>query len=401
MRPVQDLIPFEEAERALRAHLAPTDRFENVPLKDAAGRVLARDVIAPVDVPPFDRSAMDGYAARAADTARATPSAPRALKVVGVAHAGDAPGNPLRSGECVQIATGAPIPTGADAVVMVERTRLEGSRVLVAAPVAPGENVTPRGRDLRKDRVALRRDTPLTPSRLGALAALGLTHAPVYGRPRVALLSTGSELREPGDPLAPGQIYDSNSTSLAAALQGHGVQVTQGDLVPDDSDALRRALDAARGPDLILVTGSSSAGEKDYLVPLLERHGEIIFHGVHVRPGKPLLLARYGQTPLVGLAGNPASCLLMMYALVIPALRRFQHLEPRWEMTVPATMAHDVRSPAGKRHFLPVRLRNGAAESTYKESDTITSLADADGYVEIPDAVDRLPAGAPVQVRLF
>lgn len=401
MRPIQRLIPFEEAERMLEANLAPTDRIENVPLKGAAGRALAHDVVAPMDVPPFDRSAMDGYAVRARDTTGAAPVSPRALKRVGVVHAGEAPRKPVGPDECFQIATGAPIPKGADAVIMVERTRLEGGRVLLEAAVTAGENVTPRGRDLRQGTVALGRGLPLTPARLGAMAALGLARAAVYGRPKVTLISTGSEIRPPGEPLGPGQIYDSNSTSLAALLEAHGVRLAPLGLVHDDSGALRHALDQAQGSDLILVTGSSSAGEKDLLVPLLQRHGEILFHGVDVRPGKPLLLARHGKEPLLGLAGNPASCLLMAYVLVVPALRRFQHLEPRWEPTVQATLAQDVRSPAGKRHFLPVRLRDGRAESTYKESDTITSLADADGYVEIAEAVERLAAGSTVTVRLF
>lgn len=382
--------------------LAPTNRIESAPLLDAVGRILATDIRAPIDVPGFDRSAMDGYALRSADTDTATPARPVPLRLAGAVHAGAQASQEVRPGECVQIATGAPLPSGADAVVMVEQTRLEGPQVLLERSLKRNENVSPQGGDLRTGGLALPAQVLLSPPRIATLAALGLGTVPVYERPRVALLSTGTELRTPGQDLGPGLIYDSNTPALEAILRQHHARIDHLGILPDEPGRLERTLsEAAPGYDLLLVTGSSSAGERDYLVDALGLVGRVDLHGVDVKPGKPLLLGRVGETPIVGLAGNPASCILMAYALVVPALRRWQHLPGEWTARRPARLAHDLASPKGKRHFVPVRLRGEEAENVFRESDATTSLANADGFIEIPEATERLPRGSPVNVRPF
>lgn len=403
MRALPDkLLPFNDARKLLFDSVGLSQRTETVPLAEAHARAIANVIKAPIDVPAFDRSAMDGYALRAPDTRGANTSEPRALKLVGVAHAGAPFDGKVRNGECVQIATGAPIPGSCDAVVMVENTKRVDDQVWIQAPLEEGENVSRQGSDVKKGDIALAHDSVLTPARLAVLASLGVTKVNVYMRPKVALLSTGSELREPGESLGRGTIYDSNTTSLSNLLRAHGAIVETSGILPDDPKILRNALTRFRGADLILVTGSSSAGEHDYLAETVRNIGSIQYHGVAVKPGKPLILARLWAKPMLGLAGNPASCVMMAYALVVPALRRFQHLPLDWDRRVRAKLSHDVKSPATKRHFLPVRLKpNGTCESVYKESDATTSIANADGYIEIPDEVTRLEEGSVAIVHLF
>lgn len=395
------LLPFDEAKRLVLEAMPPTTRIESAAIADALGRVAAEDVRAPIDVPGFDRSAMDGYAVRAADTSKAKAGAPARLRIVGAAHAGAPLSRSLGKGECAEIATGAPVPPGADAVVMVERTRRHGEEAWVEGAVAPGENVSSRGGDLRRGDVAVPVGSLFTPARLAVLAALGLERVNVFARPRVALVSTGSELREPGEELSAGLIYDSNSTSLSAVLAGHGARVEASGIVPDEPGRLRTALERLRDADLFVVTGSSSAGEKDYLEETVRGVGSVAFHGVAVKPGKPLLLGRAWGTPVLGLAGNPASCLLMAYVLVVPAVRQFQHLALDWERRVGARLAHDVAPTKDRKLFVPVRVREGTCESVFKESDATTSLAHADGYVEVVEGSPGLQRGATVEVRLF
>lgn len=403
MHPLAErLLPFNDARRLLFESVGVTARSETVPLAQAHGRAVSSDIRAPIDVPAFDRAAMDGYALRATDSTGASSSQPRAFQIVGAAHAGAGFDGKVRSGECVQIATGAPVPGGCDAVVMVERTKRAAQQMWIERPLREAENVSLQGSDVQRGAVALAGDSVLTPARLAVLASVGVTDVNVYHRPRVALLSTGSELREPGESLGRGTIYDSNSTSLWILLQAHGATVEKSGILPDDPKILRNALTRFRGADLVLVTGSSSAGEHDYLAETVRNLGSIQYHGVAVKPGKPLLLAKLWAKPLLGLAGNPASCVMMAYALVVPALRRFQHLPLDWERRVRAKLLHPVKSPPGKRHFLPVRLRpNGGCESVYKESDATTSIANADGYIEIPDEADGLEEGTVVIVHLF
>jgi molybdenum cofactor synthesis domain-containing protein len=401
MRPLQRLIPFDEARARWMATCTPTQRQETVAFEDADGRTLAADVKAPIDVPGFDRSAMDGFAVASQDTSGAGVATPVRLRLVGTIHAGAPTALKIKAGECAQIATGGALPEGADAVVMVEQTRFVDAQVEVLRPVRAKENVGAKGGDLRAGETALARGLRLNPARIAVLAALGLKTATVHDRPRVAIVSTGSELRTPGQNLKPGLIYDSNSPALSALLRRHGSRVEHAGIVPDDPELLRKTLLRLTHADLILVTGSSSAGERDHLVPLMGEIGTVEFHGVDVKPGKPLLLGRLGAVPVLGLAGNPASCLLMCEVLVVPWLRRFQHQPRRPPTTVLARWAHPVTSPKGKRHFLPVRLRDGRAESVYKESDSTTSLSRADGYVEIKEQTESIDEGAEAEIHLF
>jgi len=402
MRPFASTISLDEARRRLDAHVRPIERRERVALADAAGRVAAVDVFSPIDVPPFARSAMDGYAVCAADTAGASRERPVVLRLVDRIYTGRPSATPIHAGTCAEIATGAPLPDGADAVIMVEETAIAGDdRVALLASAAAGQNIGRRGADItRGDRVAAAGDY-LTPSRVGALAAIGSVDVEVYARPRVAILSTGNEVVEGGRPLEPGQIYDVNRFTLAAIVAAHGGVAEPHRPVGDTVDALVVALEVCAAADVIVFSGGSSVGERDLIVDAIAARGEMIFHGIAVRPGKPTAFARVDATPFFGMPGNPTSCLSNAYVLLVPFLRATARLPRFAPQTVRAPLARRIVSVTGRHQFYTVQLRDGGAHPAFKGSGDITSLSRADGYIEIPADQDVVEEGTVVEVVLL
>ena len=403
MRPFTATIPLEEAQQRLRDAARPLARVETVALDQLVGRVLAEDVTARADVPPFARAMMDGYAVRADDTTGATPDTPRVLSVVGRVFTGEVFGGRVGAGEAVEIATGAPLPDGATVVVMVEDTAPGASadRVLVRASVAPGQHVGRAGADISQGEVVLRAGDHLLPARVGVLAALGLREALVYARPRVAIVSTGNEVVPPGTPLRPGQIHDVNRTTLCAIVDAHGGEPAPLAVAADTLDALHEALAETVGCDAIVFSGGSSVGDRDLLIDLLQSRGEVVFHGVATRPGKPTAFGTIGGAPVFGMPGNPTSCLTNAYVMLVPFLRTLAHLPPHRPHVVRVPLARRVASAPDRTQFYTVRIVDGHAEPAFKASSDITSMAHADGYVEIAAEVTALEAGSIVDVVLF
>jgi molybdenum cofactor synthesis domain-containing protein len=401
MRPFTHTIPLSEALAVMRAAARPVQRTGTVALAEAEWRVLAEEVSAARDVPPFDRSAMDGYAVRAADTSAARADAPVWLDLAGAVYTGEVWHGEIGRGQCLEIATGAPVPAGADAVVMVERTRRAGSRVAVLEPVAGGQHVVPRGRDMRAGHAVLAPGACLTPARIGVAAAVGLTQLLVYDRPRVAIASTGNEIVDPGAPAGPGQIFDVNRATLPPLVRAHGGTPVVLAPVPDTLDDLRGALDDARDADLVVVSGGSSVGERDLLVDAVRERGEVLFHGLAVKPGKPTLLARLDHQLLLGLPGNPTSCLSNAYLLLIPLLRWTARLPPHRPEVRRVTLARTIVSASDRHQFFTVRCEGDRAWPVFKGSGEISSMSDADGYLEIPVGVERIEEGTDVDVTLF
>src|SRR4051795_5136112 len=369
MRPFASTISLEEARRRLNAAVRPITRIERVRLEDAGGRVAAADISSPIDVPPFARSAMDGYAVIAADTAETRRSAPVRLRLIDRIYTGEVSPVTIERGCCAEIATGAPLPSGADAVIMVEETaRAEGGdAVEIFAPAIAGQHVGRRGADIAAgDRVIASGDW-LSPSRLGAIAAIGQSEADVFARPRVAILSTGNEVIEPGGTLAPGQIFDVNRFTLGAIVTAHGGVPVAHRAAQDTVAALVAALDACASADLIVFSGGSSVGERDLVVDAIAARGEMIFHGIAVRPGKPTAFAVVaGRTPFFGMPGNPSSCLSNAYILLVPFLRATARLPLYAPRTVQAHLGRRIVSPAGRHQFYTVQLRDGAAFPAFK-----------------------------------
>ena len=403
MRPFRKTIPFEEALCIVREAARPLDRAVPVGLADAAGRVLAEDIVAGGDVPPFDRAAMDGYAVVAADTFGAGRQEPARLRCIESIHSGMVSTRRLGAGECIQIATGAPLPDGADAVVMVEETAREGDAVRVFSPVHPRQHVGRRGADIEAGRTLLRRGDLLTPSRVGSVAALGTAEVSVYDRPRVGLVSTGNEIVEPGRPLRAGQIYDINRFTLGAVVSEHGGVPVPCPITADSLPALGAAVDdiIAQGTDILVFSGGSSVGERDLTLDVMRQKGSVAFHGIAVKPGKPTAFGHIGATPVLGMPGYPTSCLSNAYLLLVPFLRRVARLPPHRVRTVTVPAAHRFVSTPGRHQFYTVRIVDGLAVGAFKASGDITSMSQADGYVQIPLRTDVIEEGEPVEVALF
>jgi len=402
MRPFTQTIAFADALQRVLEAAVPLDRTEIVGIAEADGRVVAADVISRIDVPPFDRAAMDGYAVRAADTDRAAPDAPRELTCVDRVLAGQVSAARVEPGTCLEIATGAPLPAGADAVVMVEHTSRSASAVRVTVAAAPGQHVGRRGSDLAAGQRAAGAGNVISPARLGALAAVGETRVSVFARPSVAILSTGDEIAAPGAPLRPGQIYDVNRVTLEAVIARHGGTSTRLPLAADDVGVLTDALRAAAGShDVLLASGGSSVGVRDLLRDAVAACGTVMFHGIAVKPGKPTLLGRIGRAVVFGMPGNPTSCLSNAYMLLVPFLRKVARL-PVWAPhRVRLPLARRIVSVAGRHQFYTVRVEDGRVVPAFKGSGDITSLAEADGYIEIPSDRDGVEEGMEVEVILF
>jgi len=286
--------------------------------------------------------------------------------------------------------------------VMVEDTdKDDGGRVRIFGPVYPGQNLTRQGADIRAGQTVLGDGDILTPSRIGAVAALGLNEVEVYAMPRVAILSTGNEVVEPGQPLKPGHIYDINKFTLSSILREHGVEPVPYPTAPDTVDDLERALAACLAEDVVLFSGGSSVGERDLIVDVVERMGEVRFHGIAVKPGKPTLFGVIGGKPIFGMPGYPTSCLSNAYMLLIEPLRRMARL-PAWApRTVTRPLGQRVVSTTGRHQFYTVRIVDNVVMPAFKASGDITSMSQADGYIEIPAQTDVVEKGELVTVTLF
>jgi molybdenum cofactor synthesis domain-containing protein len=397
MRPFTSTMPFGDALKIALDATQPVTGTETIAIAVADGRVAAADVVSSLDVPPFDRSAMDGFAVRSSDC-----SAPSAiLRVIGRVFTGEVFPGELKPGECVEIATGAPLPAGADAVVLVEETESAGADLKVRAQVKPAQNIGRRAADIAKDARVVSRGDVMTPSRVGAVAAVGVREIDVFRKPTVAIVSTGNEVVAPGLPLPPGHIYDINRFTLESVVRRHGGSPVALASPGDSIEQLDRVLDAAAGYDLIVFSGGSSVGDRDLVRDVIGARGRILFHGIAVKPGKPTAFAVIGSALFLGMPGNPTSCLSNAYILLIPVLRKLAGL-PAWDpRTATVPLARRIASANDRHQFYTVRLVNGQAEPAFKGSGDITSMAHADGYIEIPANTESIEAGAPVRVTLF
>lgn len=365
--------------------------IETVPLALASGRILRGDPAALVDLPPFDNSAMDGYAVRAADTAGATPASPAVLRLIGAVPAGATGGTTVEPGACVRIYTGSPVPPGADAVIMQEDTTVpvdDAGWVQVCDPVKPFENLRLRGEDVRRGEVLARSGVRLDAAKLALLAACGHASVPVGRAPRAAILSTGNELRRPGQALAPGQIYESNSVMLRALSGPVGVPASVLQPVEDSLDAvsetLRRGLDEH---DVIITSGGVSVGDYDYVKTAVTRlGGRLDLWRVAIKPGKPFALATFGDKILFGLPGNPVSAFVTFLLLVRPALLRMQGAADLNLPSHPGTLRQPLQNPGDRRHFVRVHagpdgeIRPAGPQASHR----LASLAEANGLVDMP-----------------
>ncbi len=401
MRPIKKLIQLNEAIRLVSERIRPITRTEEVPIVESVGRVAAEGVVSEVSVPAFARSALDGYAVRASDTYSATKSSPAKMKITEAVYAGTVAKEAVRKGQSAEIATGAMLPKGADAVVMVEDTELENGIVLINTPVHPGQNVSKKCEDIVPGTKVLSKGELLNPSKIGSLAAIGRSMVVVYSKPLVGIIPTGNEIVPLGSGLGPGQVFDINSYTLSAVVESNGGTAKGFGIVSDTIDELSEVLKEGAECDMLVFSGGSSVGERDVMLDVLERMGEVIFHGIAVKPGKPTLFGTVGKQLIFGMPGYPTACLSNAYILLRPVLRRMARLPDNPPASVRARMAKRVVSTTGRTQFLTVRIVDGVAHPAFKESGAITSMAFADGYVVIPADVDLLEKDEEVEVYLL
>jgi putative molybdopterin biosynthesis protein len=409
-----EVVSAEEAQARFAQHLDLTALpGESVPLAQALGRVLASDVAAAVDAPPFDRSNVDGFAVRAADTTGASDGAPRQLRLNDeVVMCGHAPALTVASGTATAIATGGVLPRGADAVVMIEHTELiealDGPAIDVRRAVAPGQLVSYAGSDIARGETVLRRGARISSREIGMLAACGFDRANVVRRPAVAVLSTGNELMPPGETLHPGAVYDSNGEILGAAITEAGGVPARLGIVPDDAAALDLALrDALARCDIVVLSGGTSKGVGDLSHQVVAGLGEpgILVHGVALKPGKPLCLAVVAGKPVVVLPGFPTSAIFTFHTFVAPVIRARAGLLPKSARTLEATIPVRLPSELGRQEFVLVALIAGdqgpIAFPTPKGSGAITAFSQADGFLAVDALSTVVEAGTRAKVTLI
>ncbi len=370
-------------------------RTETVPLQNACGRVLAQDVTANEDIPPFDRTTVDGFAVCAADCFGAGAAIPAELEIVGEIAMGEAPAFSLRRGQCAKISTGGMLPKGADAAVMVEHTEESGSLCLVYNGVFPGANVTRRGDDITTGAVVLKKGTPLRAPEIGVLAALGVYEVPVMQRPVVAVISTGDELVT-GTPEA-GQMRDVNSFLLVSALESFGCKAVLFGAVKDERAAVKAALEnCLQTSDMVLLSGGSSAGARDLTLAVLQQLGEVCFHGVAMKPGKPTIFGTAKGKPVFGLPGHPLAAYFVFRLLVCEALRTWFSL-PQETPAGTAALGVNIPSNHGREEYLCVKKEaDGTLLPLHTKSGVISVLSGADGFIRIPRDAEGLAKGTVI-----
>jgi molybdopterin molybdotransferase len=398
------LLPVEEAERIIHARVAPVAEVETVSLQAAHGRVLARDVLAPIDLPPFDNSAVDGYAVRHADL---DGKAETRLTVAERVTAGRAAARALPAGAAIHIFTGAPMPAGADTVFMQEDVRREGDAVIVPAGLACGANRRLAGEDVRAGSIALAAGRRLAAQHVALAAGVGVTALDVFRRVRVAVFSTGDEIVEPGRPRPAAALFDANRYLLIALIERLGGVATDLGILPDNPARLARAIAAAAAEhDLVVTSGGVSTGEADHVRHAVEAVGRLVFWRVAIKPGRPVAMGvipgARGGAAFVGLPGNPAAVYVTFARIVRPLLLRLAGAEAAPLVPLPVRSAFAYRKRAGRREYVRVKLAR-AADGTVEAikhaqegAGIITSLTETDGLIELPEDVTTVAPGATV-----
>lgn len=379
---------------------------ETVGINDVLHRILAEDIVSPEDIPPFPRSLVDGYALKVKDIQGARETNPSFLYIQGEIRIGEATHVELEDGKCVYLTTGAMIPGGADGVVMQEFARAAGDAVEVTKTLHRGENICFQGEDIARGTVALRKGRRISAFDAGVLSVLGLPVVPVYKRPVAGIISTGDEIVSVEETPPFGKIRDINGHTIANILKGNGASCIFFGIGQDTVDSITDKLQLARECDLVILSGGSSKGQRDCMADAIVRlGGEILFHGINIRPGKPTIFGRLWGKPVFGLPGHPNSCAMVMMRFVLPLLRRLKGEEGYREKKMPGTLSTNIPSISGVEEYVKVTIREVDGERyvspIFSKSSVISSFVDASGYVIVPEGKDGCEKDEKVEVVLF
>lgn len=399
---------LEETKSEFSKYWEPSVKKETISIDDVAGRILAEDVKSKIDLPPFDRSVYDGFAVKAEDTFEAEEDDPEELFLKGAIHAGETPRIEVDEGTCVEIATGALLPEGANAVVMVEDTTEKGENIQIRRAVSPGENISEKGTEIREGEIIAEKGQKISPQIHGALSAVGIKEVGVVRKPNVAVISTGEELAEPNQGLQPGQIYDVNGRTICDAVNLCGGKASYLGIVNDDISKIKKLVNEALASfDIVITSGGSSAGSKDIVPEVIDSLGEpgVIVHGLAQKPGKPTVISVIDKKPVFGLPGYPVSALMVFDQLIAPYIREMAAVPEKDGKTIQAKLSRKVLSARGRRELSPVKVfekdNELVAQPLLKGSGAITSLAEANGYIEISLGKEILEKNELVRVKLF
>lgn len=375
---------------------------EEIPIENSNGRVVFEDIYAKIDFPPFDRALKDGFAIKSEDSFGASEENPKVLKVIDALEAGSYSKKTVENGLAVEISTGSPLPEGADSVLMFEYSLKNGDEVELYTSVTPTQDVGKKGSDVKEGNLLIKKDTVLSASKIGVLAAQGFTTVKVYKKPNISIISTGNELTELGDKLKPSKIYDVNSYMIKNAAESIGANGTIKGIVKDDYNQLKsKILECLEEYDILICSGGTSAGVGDVLKHVLDEIGEVKLHGIAVQPGKPTILGVIGEKLVIGLPGNPVSSLVIFNVFVAPAIRSLLGLKESSLKKVEGKLTKRIHSAIGREQYQLVKYDDGKVEPIFKDSGAIFSLARADGYVNVSKNTELVEEGEIVEVNLF
>ena len=379
-------------------------KVEKVAIENAYQRVLSENIYATINLPPFKRAAMDGYAVKSKDTFRASEDKPASLKLLEVVMAGEVPQNKVEEGTCIEVSTGAPIPEGADAVIMIEFAEKKDEDILILESVALGANIANEGSDVKKGELLLSEGEFITPDKIGVLSAIGLQKIPVYVQPQVAVISTGNELIKAEEKLEYGKIYDINSYTVSNSVKSCGCQPIHSEIVKDDYESLKNKIKEFEDADIIITSGGTSAGAGDVLRIVLDEMGKVLVHGIAVKPGKPTIIGliedgNEGKI-IFGLPGYPVAALMVFHVFIGPFLRKISSLNVGVgeNNVMKLKLSRRFRPARGRKQYVLVKIRGNQAHPILKDSGAITALSEADGYFEVPKNVEILEEGSNVTV---
>jgi len=373
--------------------------IEKIKLEKAYRRVLAEDMHAAIDLPPFNRASMDGYAVKVEDTFGASEDNPAVLKLIETVRAGGSASRKVEKGTCIEISTGAPVPEGANGIVMVEFTENKDGNIYIYKSAAHSQYIAPKGSDISRDKILLKAGTLLTHDKIGVLGAIGITNVPVFKKPKIAVISTGDEIVKPGDKLKYGKIYDINSLTISNAVKTCGCTPVYSDVAKDNYEDLKCKIEEHLDADVIITSGGTSAGTGDVLRAVLDDIGEVFVHGIAVKPGKPTIVGVVNGKTIFGLPGYPVAALMVFHVFVSSFLRKMASMPDDIKSDpLKLKISRRFHSSRGRHQYAFVKIENDIAHPILKDSGAITAVAEADGYFEVPKNVEIVEEGSEIEV---